>query len=337
MNVAVKADVTVTFGVNKFGLAVYPGCRCAGEVIVGDIGYPKSSYEAVSHPAYYYEPNDLPDILPLRRGDGHKGTFGHVGIIGGCREMCGAVTLAAKAAYAAGAGLVRVVSSQNNREIVLGRCLEAIFGTYECDSGKINEDELNQTMEFADVMILGPGLGRSELAKNIVHYVLERFQKPLIVDGDAIALLQTADIQNRDSLILTPHPKEFSHLLQVDCRTLKTHFLQSANDYAKEIAGVLVAKDARTIVSDGTSVYLNVSGNSGMGTGGSGDVLTGVIAAFAAQGLSPFEAAKAGVYVHGLAGDYFAERYNEYSLTASDLTDSLKYILQKGFWEHGGE
>lgn len=330
MNVAVRADVTVTFGVNKLGLVLYPGCSYAGDVIVADIGYPGGSYQSVSNPAYYYEPQDLPQILPERNPEGHKGTFGHVGIVGGSATMCGAVLLAARAAYASGAGLVRVVSSFNNREIVLSGCPEILFDSYETEEGGIDFEALDELNDFADVVILGPGLGRGKKAEDIVHYMLEHCRRPVVLDGDGITLCRKEDLMGGKSRILTPHPKEFSEISGMEIAFLKEKFLEQVEKFSRDTGCVMVGKDARTIVSDGTSVYVNVSGNSGMGTGGSGDVLTGVIAAFCAQGVPLFEAAKAGVYVHGLAGDYFVEKFNEYSLTASDLVDSLKFILGKG-------
>ncbi len=135
MNVAVKADVTVTFGVNKLGLVLYPGCQYAGEVIIGDIGYPRTSYEAVENPVFYFEPEDLPAILPERVPDGHKGSFGHVAVIGGSSKMSGAALLSAKAAYASGAGLVMICSARVNRDLLLAGCPEALFEAYEGDDG----------------------------------------------------------------------------------------------------------------------------------------------------------------------------------------------------------
>lgn len=335
MNVAVKAAVTVTFGVNKLGLVLYPGSLYAGEVIIGDIGYPKSSYDSIENPAIYYEPQDLEQILPKRCPYGHKGTFGHVGIIGGSAGMCGAALLAARAAYTAGAGLARVVSSRNNREILLTGCPELIFDSYEIEQGELNFEALERVIQFADVIILGPGLGTAHEANTIVHFVLQKCEKPIILDGDGITLCKKEDLEGRGQIVLTPHPKEFSRISGIGIVSLKEHFLENTVSFSRDTGCVLVAKDARTIVSDGESVYVNVSGNSGMGTGGSGDVLTGIIAAFAAQGMNLANAARAGVYVHGLAGNSFVEKYNEYSLTASDLVNHLKYILGKGLTGYG--
>ncbi len=327
MNVAVKADVTVTFGVNKLGLVLYPGCQYAGEIIIGDIGYPRTSYEAVENPVFYFEPEDLPAILPERAPDGHKGSFGHVAVIGGSSKMSGAVLLSAKAAYASGAGLVMICSARANRDLLLAGCPEAMFEAYEGDDGEPDFLALERVLTFADTVVLGPGLGREEKAKKITAYVLKNCDKPMILDGDALVLCSREELKGRNSIILTPHPKEFSVLSHQEISYIKEHLGEAVREFAADTGCILVGKDARTIVGNGSRQYVNVSGNSGMGTGGSGDVLTGIIAGFAAQGKPLFDAAAAGVYVHGLAGDFYSETYNPYSLTASALIDSLKNIL----------
>lgn len=328
MNVAVRADITVTFGVNKLGLVLYPGCLYAGEVIVGDIGYPGASYRAIEDPAYYYEPEDLKKIIPARRPDGHKGSFGHVSVIGGSREMSGAALLSAKAAYAAGAGLVHVCSAKENRELLLSGMPEILFSSYGDEQTGPDHEALDRVIAFSDALVLGPGLGRTSFSGEIVEYVLDNCKKTVILDGDGITLCKKEQLSGKNNVILTPHPKEFSVISGKKTEALKADLLHTVSAFSEETGCIVTGKDARTIVGNGKEVYVNVSGNSGMGTGGSGDVLTGIIAAFAAQGVPAFEAAKAGVYVHGLAGDYFAKEYNEYSLTASGLIQSLNYVLR---------
>lgn len=332
MNTAVKADVTVTFGVNKRGLVLYPGCGYAGEVIVGDIGYPQASYEYVKNPAYYYEPEDLARIVPVRRRDGHKGSFGCVCVIAGSLKMSGAALFSAKAAYASGAGMVRLYSAEANRDVLLSGVPEAVFRSYEREDGNVDYAALDEAMEKGDCLVLGPGLGLDERAERIVGYVLEKCEKTVVLDGDGITLCQKEQlagksVAGKSARILTPHPKEFSGITGKDITQLKHNFLEEVRAFSAETGCIVVGKDARTTVSDGRELYVNVSGNSGMGTGGSGDVLTGIIAAFVAQGADDFCAAKAGVYIHGQAGDSFTEKYNEYSLTASGLVESLRYVF----------
>lgn len=327
MNVAVRAAVTVTFGVNKRGLVLYPGCTYAGEVIVGDIGYPQVSYEVVENPAYYYEPDDLREILPKRRPDGHKGSFGRVAVIGGSEGMSGAALFSAQAAYASGAGIVKIYSVAANRDILLSGIPEALFASYEGAEGEPDHAVLDEAVSQSDCVVIGPGLGQSDCAGKIVSYVLEHCERPIILDGDGITLCTEEMIRGKNNMILTPHPKEFSKLSGKEITELKKDFLREVCAFAEQTGCVVAGKDARTVVSDGREIYVNVSGNSGMGTGGSGDILTGVIAGWLAQGADGFTAAKAGVYVHGLAGDYYSHTYNEYSLTASGLLEGLRAVL----------
>ena len=325
LGVAVKAETTVTFGVNKLGLVLYPGCGYAGNVVIGDIGYPACSYEAIENPAYYYDKKDMENCLPQRKPDGHKGTFGHVLVIGGSKNMCGAAVFAAKAAYRLGAGLVKVLSASENRQMILTMLPEALTDTYE------DEDALAKGLAFADVIVLGPGLGTGETAKKLVQYTLENFDKPIVLDGDGITMCTCEQLQKAKApWILTPHPKEFCTISGWTMAELKEDFLQKVKQFAEEQGGIVVGKDARTCVSDGNECYVNISGNSGMATGGSGDVLAGAIGGLAAQGMSCFEAAKAAVYLHGLAGDRYKEKYGEHGMMALDMIDTLQRIHQNG-------
>nr|MBP3598342.1 NAD(P)H-hydrate dehydratase [Eubacterium sp.] len=330
MNFAIQADVTVTFGTNKQGLVLYPGCQYAGEVIVGDIGYFKSSYESIKNPAYFYELEDLKHILPKRNSDGHKGNFGRVVVIGGSTGMCGAALLAARAAYESGAGIVKVISETSNRDILQIGIPEALFDSYGDEGKEIDFSVLEQAIGYGDVFVVGPGLGITELSKKIVDFMLEHCQKPMILDGDGLTICDKELLVKAQQVIITPHPKEFSAISGKEITELRKFMYKEVPAFARKIKSIVVGKDARSIVSDGKEVYVNISGNSGMGTGGSGDVLSGIIAAFVAQGLTLFDAAKTGVYVHGLAGDWYTEAYNEYSLSASGLINGLKYVLKKG-------
>lgn len=325
LGTAVKAEITVTFGVNKLGLVLYPGCQYAGNVVIGDIGYPDCSYEAIENPAYYYDKSDFENCLPQRKPDGHKGTFGHVLVIGGSKNMCGAAVFAAKAAYRMGAGLVKVLTAEENRQMILTMLPEALVDSYE------EEDTLSQGIAFADVIVIGPGLGTGKETEKKIRYVLENSDKPVVLDGDGITMCSKEQLkQTKAPWIITPHPKEFCAIAGWTMAELKEDFLQKSKEFAKEQGGIVVGKDARTCVSDGTECYVNVSGNSGMATGGSGDVLAGAIGGLAAQGMPCFEAAKAAVYLHGVAGDRYKEKYGEHGMMARDLLDSLQKICQNG-------
>lgn len=318
MNTAVRADCTVTFGVNKIGLVLYPGCEYAGEVIVADIGFPDVSVASVQAGAYGYEPEDCHVMLPDRPAWSHKGTFGKVLVVAGSDTMSGACYLAAKAAYTAGAGLVRVISTENNRDVLLTALPEILFSTRE---------EIAEGIDWADAVVIGPGLGLTEEAQELVKYVLENSPVPTVIDGDGIRLCGQLTDTLTDNFVLTPHVKEMSYLTGISVGELKQDILGTTLDTAEQLGCILAQKDARTIVSDGTECYINLSGNNGMATGGSGDVLAGMIGGLLGQGMEPFAAAKLGVYLHGLSGDAVAEKKGYYSLMASDLMDGLAEVL----------
>jgi NAD(P)H-hydrate epimerase len=311
----------VTFGVNKLGLILYPGAEYAGEVIVGDIGFPHDSVDAIKTPYSYYEPSDIRDLLPKRRPRTHKGDYGYVLVIAGSESMCGAAYFSAAAAYRAGAGLVRVVSSPVNRDILLEKLPEILFSPY---------DELEDVIERADAIVIGPGLGLDGQSEELVKYVVENSPVPTVIDGDGIRLSRNITSKLSENFILTPHTKEMSYLTGRSVSELADSPVSTAFDTAMDMDCIIVNKDARTVVSDGNTCYINVSGNNGMATGGSGDVLSGIIGGLLAQGMEPYEAAKLAVYLHGLSGDVMAEQKSRYGLVASDLLDGLTQVLKEG-------
>lgn len=318
MNVAIRAVCTVTFGVNKLGLVLYPGCEYAGEVIVADIGFPSVSVQSVKSYTYFYEWNDLPKLLPYRPARSHKGTFGKVLVVAGCETMSGACFLSAKAAYTAGAGVVRVVSTENNREILLSSLPEILFS---------DREELAEGLDWADAVVVGPGIGLTEEAEEMVRYILENSPVPTVIDGDGIRICSKLTDRLTDNFVLTPHVKEMSYLTGMRVAELQQDILGTTKDNAEQWGCIMVQKDARTVVSDGNECYINLCGNSGMATGGSGDVLAGLLGGLLGQGVEPFAAAKLAVYLHGLAGDAMATETGTYGLMASDLITGLHKVF----------
>ncbi len=337
---AIRADITVTMGFDKAGLLLYPGREYAGKKIVADIGYPMPAYEAMGISAYTLQPEDLGTCLIPREPSGHKGTFGHVAVIGGCETMAGAVVFAAKAAYKVGAGLVTVCSVSQNRSILLSQVPEAIFTSYEPDhvtsesengfredENDVNTKEILTILDRADVVVLGPGLGISDRSQGLIDFVMTHCKVPLILDGDGLTLAVWEKGSYSTPMIATPHLKELSGISGVSIREIKENFPYYVQSFANQYQITLVAKDATTLVCKGNTMYYNQTGNHGMGTGGSGDCLTGIIAGLIAQGYEDYQGAVLGTLVHGMAGDYFAEEHSPYALTASDLIASLDEVL----------
>ncbi|MDO4523109.1 MAG: NAD(P)H-hydrate dehydratase [Eubacteriales bacterium] len=273
-----------------------------------------------------YDIEDLYQKLPKRREDSHKGTYGKVLVIAGSRNMCGAAYLSAKAAYRTGAGLVYIYTEECNRVILQQLLPEAVLYTYEEDTWE--PEAMLRLLADKDAVIIGPGFGRSLLKKRMLEIVLEYPQTARILDADALNLLaETPKLweQKKGELIITPHLKEMERISESSVKEIAADMEKSAKEFSGKYQVITVLKNARTIVSDGKNCYRNTSGNHGMATGGSGDVLSGVIGALLAQGMTLFEAAKLGVYIHGLAGDAARDARGAYSVMASDIVD---YILR---------
>lgn len=280
------------------------------------------------------EENELPR-LPPRRDDAHKGDFGTALIIGGSRGMAGAPALAGMAALRGGAGLVRLAVPEAVLDAVASFEPSYMTTPLPCDkNGRIAAAAFEQIAELAEkatVVACGPGLGRSLELDQLVVRLYQEIVKPMVFDADALNALSAEPetlTQPSGRRILTPHPGEFARLIG---RKLDG---DARNDAAVQLAArcgiVVVLKGHHTLVTDGRRQALNATGNPGMATGGSGDVLTGLITALACQRLEPFDAARLGVHLHGLAGDLAAEELGQVSLIASDL---IQY-LPEAFLEH---
>ena len=269
-------------------------------------------------------------MLPVRQPYSNKGTFGRVLVVAGSTNMSGAAYLSAKAAYRMGVGLVNIYTVEENREILQTQLPEAILTTY--DSQNPDLGDLIAKIQEARVIVVGPGMGRSLSTRIILETVLKVSEVPLVIDADAVNILaENPDLleDHRQDIILTPHLGEMGRLIKKNTRQISENIIAEAEDFARKKGLNCVLKDTRTVIArrDG-QVFLNQSGNDGMATAGSGDVLTGIIAGLIAQGLGSMEAASLGVYIHGLAGDRVAEKLGRHALMAGDIIDSLHYILR---------
>lgn len=327
---AVKADVTVTFGFEKVGMVLYPGAEYAGRIVCRDIGFPKQAVEA-AEPAFFTYTKKALQNLPDRPAYSNKGTFGKVLIIAGSPNMAGAAYLASKAAYAAGCGLVKILTDEKNRTILQTLIPEAIMTTYSPEHPA--EKMIGEALNWADAIVLGPGISISATAERMVQFVLRSSQVPMVVDADALNILSKHPgwwKEKKAPVVATPHLGELGRLSGKPVEEIKKNLVQEVCLAQKELDVVLVAKDARTMVAGNEKmIYINKSGNSGMAKAGSGDVLTGIIAALLARKQSPMLAACLGVYLHGLAGDSARQVHGEYGMKASDLTEGLAEVLRQ--------
>lgn len=357
MGSAVNADITVTFGFEKIGHILYPAASYCGKIIRKDIGF--AQYPDMTRDIFTYDYSDISDMLPLRKPDGNKGTFGKALVIAGSRLYGGAAVLSSRAAARIGAGLVRALTHISNRTAVITGNMECIVDTYDTDEEcgdfvKNTETLVDKCICWADVVCIGPGLSMEESAVKLVRSVSAKKNIKKLYDADALNIIAQYKIEldgsNDDvdyeaggnsgnasykddmsdkNVVVTPHIGEMSRLTGLDIAVIKNNPIDTARTYSREHNCVCVLKDARTIVSDGERVYINMSGNDGMATGGSGDVLSGIITGLMAQGLTTFEASALGVYIHGCAGDEAALSNGKYSMVAGDIIDNIKNVLIK--------
>ncbi len=333
MGVAVKADQTVAFAYYKPGHLLYPGAEYCGKIKVKEIGISYKFAELAHEPEIFTLDKDEDEIfLPQRARNGNKGTFGKVLVIAGSASMYGACYLSALSALRTGVGLVDIYTHEINRTAVQTMLPEAILHTYS-DAG-MDEKIVRQLMEASDSVVIGPGLSTDENAVALVKTVLQYCSKTIVMDADALnciaqekELLYGLKQFTERKVIMTPHPGELSRLTGKTVSELKLDYMETVKSFATEYGIIVVGKDAGTVVSDGEWVYLNQTGNSGMATAGSGDVLSGIIGALCAQKEDAFAAAWKGVYLHGKAGDYVLENSNAYSVIAGDIANALANII----------
>lgn len=266
-------------------------------------------------------------LIKKRPKDLHKGDCGRVLVIAGSKGMAGAAILSARGALRSGAGLVRVSIPEELFPIIQVGVPEAT-----CISRSFSPDQLEQYQ----AIVIGPGLGDENSNVSLIKMVLEEVYGTVIIDADALNLIaQNKELQNvmnklSENLIITPHPGEAARLLGCTTNEINRDRVTAVRRLVEQTGAVSVLKGAGTLVATSNQkTYINTTGNSGMATGGSGDVLSGIIAALAGQGLSCFEAAAAGVYIHGLAGDIAAENLGEYGLIATDIATMVALALKK--------
>ncbi len=338
---AVVADATLALGTPKIGLALEPGRSLAGRVCAARIGIAESipgeeASEGVGA-AGLWSRYRASDVLPERNPDGHKGNFGHVLVVGGSKGMSGAAALAASAALRSGAGLVTVGCPAGLNDVLEAQCTEAMTASLpETRDGSLAESGVEAALALAgkrDVVALGPGIGRSLQSGAFVRELAMAVGVPLVVDADGLNAFEgaSAALQARSaSTILTPHPGEAGRLLGTSSGEVNRDRVGAARELARLTGAVVLLKGACTVAAspDGR-VIINPTGGPNLATAGSGDVLTGLVAALIAQGLGALEAAALAAFVHGMAGDRIALRRGDAGLLAGELAEELPRAMQE--------
>ncbi len=337
LGVCVRASVTVTFGLPKVGLLLYPGADFAGDVTVADIGLPDKLLIDKRLHVNLIEGKEVAALLPARPASAHKGTMGHVLVLAGSSGYTGAAVLASMGALRSGCGLVTLGVPRSLNPIFEIKLTEVITRplpeTEATTLGLESEDDIVDIIGNVDALAVGPGLGRHPETAALIRKLMMIVGIPMVIDADGLSILE-GDLsllsKRQAPTVITPHPAEMGRLLGVPTSEIQANRIKSARDLAVKHKTITVLKGARTIIAAGDgSVFINPTGNPGMATAGVGDVLTGIVASLIGQGLDPLDAAKVGVYLHGLAGDAASSSKGEESLIATDILNSLPQAFSK--------
>lgn len=335
MGVCVNADITVAFSLPKMGFYLYPGASCTGKVVVEDISIPPALTGSGDIDVDLVEKDDIAKLFPRRSGDANKGTFGRALIIAGSKHMMGAAAMCTMSALRSGAGIVEAAVPSSIQQRVSLAAVEAIVcglddegGMFSCRCG----DKITEMLKGSTSFAFGPGIAQGGDLFKLLQRVIEEADVPGVIDADGLNLLScdTEILKKaKSTMVLTPHPGEMARLLQTDTAYVQNDRIGCARGFAKKYGVVLVLKGADTVISspDGR-IFINSTGNPGMAKGGSGDVLTGMIVSLMAQGIKPLEAAKAGVYLHGLAGDMASSDMGEYGMKAGDIIEHVPAAIR---------
>lgn len=340
LGVSFKADLTVTFGFCKRGLLVGDGMLYAGQILCKDIGIYDCGLQQSGTDAWVLD-EEIKELLPVRKPNGNKGTFGKVFIYAGSEETFGAALLCAKSALSAGAGMIKVLCPAKLKDFMLHEIPEAMLLCYGNETPQEElESEIMDALLWCDSVVAGPGIGINKFSSFLLQILLKYAKVPMVLDADALNLLSSDDElkqlllytnkKNNRELVITPHLGEMSRLLNCSVGKLKEEPFEMARKLSKSYDAIAVCKDARTILcQDEKDFYINTSGNHGMATAGSGDVLAGILGAYSAISDDVYKDAAIAVCLHGKAGDVAADMVGMRALTASHMIEGM-IALQKG-------
>ena len=338
MGVAVKAVVTVTFALPKRGLLMGAGVEHAGQISVCDIGIPQDLIRQIPSKLHWQTSSEIALLLKHRAMNSHKGSFGHVLVIAGSAGKGGAAVMASLSALRVGAGVVTLAIPSGLEAALPDRPSEIMtLPLPETSDKTLGNAALEPLLKFSqdkNVAAIGPGLSTHPETTLMVHALITRLSIPMVIDADGLnALVGHLDLlkEARVPIVLTPHPGEMARLTGTSSQTVQANRLDIASDFVRQHPVTLVLKGARTLIADQTGILtINSTGNPGMATAGTGDVLTGIIAGLIGQGYPPGIAAALGAYLHGLAGDMAAVDIGGIGLLAGDLIHRIPAAITKG-------
>lgn len=332
----VAAVLTTTFAGWKRGLLLYPGAAKAGQVIVVDIGIPDSAAREGTG-LVLLEASDIAPLFPPREPDSHKGAFGRLLVVAGSAGKTGAAALAGRAALRTGAGLVTIAAPRSQQPIIATLGMEVMTEPLPETPGQSAslkaKDRILELVSATDALALGPGLSLDPETQNLARELVREVDKPMVVDADGLsALAGHLDFLKKAPAprCLTPHPGEMARLLGSTVAEVQAERIETVRSFCQRAGGFLVLKGARSVIGEpGGTVFINPTGNPGMATAGSGDVLTGMVGALLARGMDPLAALQAGVYLHGLAGDLARDEKGEAGIIAGDILEAIPRAILK--------
>ncbi len=335
--VCIKARKTVTLGLPKIGQVINDGPYYCGELVVEGLSIPKEVYDKVGIERYLINDAFIKEHIKPRKTDSHKGTYGNVFIIAGSKGMAGAGMLSSEAALRGGAGIVKLGVLESLLDVVSGKVPEIITkGFKEDDEGCLSMeaiDEVNEEYKKASVILIGPGLGVGEGASHVLFSLINNSLIPLVVDADGLNILAnkpSALLESKGDIVITPHPGEMARLMGISVKDVQSDRLGIAEKFAKLFRVVVVLKGYRSIIATPWGeTWINPTGNPGMATAGSGDVLAGIIAAFIAQGFKAHLGAICGAYIHGCSGDKGAEEMGQWGMAATDIIRFIPHTIKE--------
>ncbi|MBS3740930.1 MAG: NAD(P)H-hydrate dehydratase [Candidatus Cloacimonetes bacterium] len=328
-NIAIKADYTITMAAIKYGHILYPGREYSGEVYIVDIGISPETYDRFLPKAEIIEDLDL--FISEREADTTKNDYGRISIIAGSRGLTGAAIMSAKSALEMGSGLIKLIHPSSLSDIFETSLLEVMSkSVVETEDISISPDALSTILSFvsySDAIAIGPGISRNQETASFVREFLKENNKSTVIDADAINAFKdyNQELQKLSGkpYIFTPHIKEFSRLTGIDIDYVKSNIVKCAHEFAAKYNLVLLLKGSTSIITDGNKITFNTTGNAGLSTGGSGDVLSGIIVSLLGQGFNTYDAARIGSFILGKTADIVAENYGEYSTTPSKIIQNI--------------
>lgn len=322
--ISIKSDKTISFEFYKRGFLNYKADKFIGDVVVEEIGVPNFIKNKFHNNEFITDKNEIYKYIKTKEKNAHKGDFGKISLVAGSKGFYGAAKIATESAVKTGSGLVTLISDSDVQEKLCTVLTEAMTVNYS------EKERIDKLIKNSDAIGIGPGMGDNIKTLKIIEYILENATCPIIIDADGINCLKNnKEILKNNNLekLITPHPVELARITGYSTEYINNNRIDAAKEAARSLKSIVLLKGNRTVITDGYTIYVNNTGNSAMANGGMGDCLTGIITSLVGQGISLFDSAVVGAYLHGYTGDIIAK--DKYTVNATDIIDKIPYIMKK--------